>query len=153
MPIYTLCGRDTLTLDGRNITNFADGTVISLEHPNETTTVTSGKGGNTIYASNEAGQNANLTLRILKGSDDDGWLNGRQIAQHQSLSDFILITGTLVRRFGSGIVGGETGREVYTLEGGVFVTIPATSVDTTGTQDQGVSIYQIRFARAPRTEG
>ena len=83
MPTMILTGRDTLTINGRNIVDYADGTYINLSHPNQLMTVTTGKNGATIFAKNEQGVNAQLELRVLRGSSDDRWLSGKLISHDQ----------------------------------------------------------------------
>lgn len=153
MPAYTLCGDDTLVLNGRNITNFIDGGVLQLAYPNEIMNLATGKDGSTVFAKSEQGVNATLELRILRGTDDDIWLNGRLIAQNNDPINFILLNGSYVKRLGAGVEGGRIRRDVYTLAGGMFNKIPDTMFDTAGDTDQGVTVYNLTFASAIRAEG
>ena len=149
MSTFNLTSDDTLTLYGRVFYDFADDAVTSITFPNEYVTVKTGKNQNTLYSKNEAGNNANLVLRLVRGSVDDQFLQS-QIAKMQA--DFVsttLASGEFVKRLGDG--QGNIARDVYTLLGGVIVRRVDASENVSGDTEQAVAVYNITFAKAVRS--
>jgi hypothetical protein len=68
MATVALSGSDTIIINTRIMSDLADGDVAVLEFPNNMAEVKTGKNGNSIYALNESGKNAELTLRVIRGS-------------------------------------------------------------------------------------
>ena len=68
-------------------------------------------------------------------------------------ADFVaqeLATGEFVKRLGDG--AGEVKRDVYTLLGGTFSKIaPDAEEDVSGTTDQAVAVYTIKFIKTLRS--
>ena len=75
MTQFALTGNDNLILSDRVIKDFTDGSTIELTFSNDRVGISTGKNDTTVYADNRQGGNATLTLRILRGSADDIWLN------------------------------------------------------------------------------
>lgn len=148
MATFALTGNDTLTLNARVFKDFADGSTITISRPNEMTGQTTGKNGNTIFATNEQGRNAEVELRIIGGSDDDKYLNGLLIQQKRDLPTFALMTGTFTKRIGDG--QGNVNFVNYALKGGVFRQDIDTNENLQGETEQGISIYRLFFAEAER---
>lgn len=150
MSIFNVVSEGTLTLYGRIINDFADGKIASLIFPNDFANVVTGKNGNGIISKNANGGNSVLTLRLMKGSSDDNFLQAK-IASAQA--DFIrqeLATGEFVVGIGDG--SGEVKRDVYTLLGGTFSKIaPDAEEDVSGTTDQAVAVYTIKFIKTLRS--
>lgn len=147
-PIYTVTSDDTLTLFGRVFNNFADGDNSMIVFNNDRAKMKTGKNKNTIFAKDESGNNANLTLRLMKGSDDDQFL---QTFLSQSDADFVstqLASGQFVKRLGDG--QGNSLREVYTLQGGIFTRQVDGKENVNGDTNQGVAVYNMMFASAAR---
>ena len=77
MDAYT--AKDTIVCEDYSgdwiLSDFADGTVAELSAPNELSTMTTGYNGNSLGSHNEPGRQRELSLRLVKGSDDDKRLN------------------------------------------------------------------------------
>lgn len=149
MSLTTLTGRDTITLFGRVLNDFLDGDVAQLTYPNNIIEMKSGKNGNTVYSENATGRNADLTLRLARGGSDDRFLQGKMTQQLQDPTSFVLATGQIVKNMGDG--QGNRVLDVYTLIGGVFRKRVETTENTEGATEQGVAVYTMSFADAPRT--
>lgn len=149
MTTFTVTSDDTLTLWGRVFNDFADDDVSSVSFPNNAVTVKTGKNQNTIFAKDEKGNNANVVVRLMKGSSDDQFLQGKISAME---SDFVateLATGEFVKRLGDG--QGNVARDVYTLLGGVIVKRVDGKENASGDTNQGVAVYNMVFAKAVRS--
>lgn len=149
MSTFTLTGDDTLTLFGRPITDLVDGDTTSITFPNELVTSTTGKNQNTIYAKNASGLNAEMTLRVAKGSADDRFLLGLLNAQNQDIASSTLASGQFVKRIGDGL--GNVVSNIYNLQGGVFSKMIDAKENVQGDTEQAVSVYTMRFALATST--
>lgn len=145
---YALTGNDTFTLNSRVFKDFADGSTINITRPNEMIGQTTGKNGNTVFATNEQGRNAEVELRILAGSSDDIYLNGLLLQQKKDLPTFALMTGTFAKRVGDGTGGVKFLN--YSLLGGVFRQDIDTNENLQGETEQGISVYRLFFANAER---
>lgn len=148
MSTVALSGQDTIILNNRVLTDFAEGTVAELEFPNEIAAVKTGKNGNSIYALNEIGKNAGLKLRIIRGSADDKYLQNLITLQQLNFAGTILNTGEFVKQIGDG--AGKISNDTYLLSGGIFTkAIPAKS-NVEGDTEQSVSMYELKFSNSPR---
>lgn len=151
MSIFALTGNDTVILNERVIKDMADGSIVEIAYQNERVGITTGKNDNTIYAENRTGSNAVLTLRVIRGSADDRWLNGLSIQQNRDLPSFVLLRGAFTKRVGNGF--GEISYDNYVLIGGVFQNYPDTQENLQGETEQGSTVYTIIFSRAERALG
>ena len=151
MAVYALTGNDTLILQERVIRDMADGSIVEIAYNNDRVAVTTGKNDNTVYAEDRTGSNATLTLRVIRGSDDDRWLNGLSIQQNRDLPSFTLLRGAFTKRVGDGY--GEISYDNYVLLGGVFQKYPDTQENLQGETEQGSTVYQLIFSRAERSLG
>lgn len=150
MPTFSITSSDTLTLLGRVFNDLADGDSSAITFPNDLVSVKTGKNGNTIYSGNETGKNANMTLRVMRGSSDDRFLQGKLSEQQRGLSDFSLVTGEFVKRLGDG--DGGIIRDVYTMLGGIFLRKVEGKENVEGDTEQGVAVYNMLFADAKRSQ-
>lgn len=148
MSSNALSGNDTLTLDGRLMSDFADGDVIGLEFPNDSAALKTGKNGNTIYVENQTGKQAVLTIRMIPGSGDDKYLNNRRAQQFNDFSRFILMAGEFTKKIGDG-QGNQT-KISYQLSGGVFQKPTAAKNNVEGDTEASVGVYVMIFSAAPR---
>lgn len=148
MAVYSLTGNDTFILNNKVFSEFADGSTISITFPNERTGKTTGKNGNTVYATNKQGLNATVELRIIAGSKDDTWLNGLSLQQERDLPTFELMNGSFTKRVGDGF--GKVKFINYVLLGGVFDNNIETSENLQGETEQGIAVYRLFFAQAQR---
>jgi hypothetical protein len=151
MGSASLTGNDTIIIDTRIMRDFADGDTVTLEFPNNLSENRAGKNGNMIIAYNAAGKQVNATLRILRGSGDDKYLNARMQEYINDPAGFILLEAEFVKRTGDG--QGNIAAEVYKLEGGTIQKIPGTKENVAGDTEQAVSVYVITFANNQRSIG
>lgn len=148
MSTVTVTSNDTLVLNNRVFNDFAVDDVTAISFPNELVTMKTGKNGNTIYAQNQQGQNANAVIRLMRGSSDDQFMQG--IIQ-ASLADFpstVLMAGSFVKRLGDG--QGNVLSDVYSLSGGVVSKLVEGKENVAGDVAQAESVYNIKFASAIR---
>lgn len=151
MATYALTGNDTFVLNDRVFKDFADGSTITIDFPNERTGKTTGKNGNTIYSTNTQGRNATVELRIIVGSKDDIFLNGLSVQQERDLPTFTLLNGTFAKRIGDG--QGNVKFINYILSGGVIDNNVNTNENLQGETEQGLAVYKLFFAQAQRAVG
>lgn len=144
---YALTGKDTIIINDIPLTDFADGDIGNLEIPNNLFAMQTGKDGNTIFALDESGQNATLTVRVLMSSNDDKRLNGL-IPKSDSFAETILMTGAVVKQVGDG--QGNVSYNTYTLAGGMIQKKPDIKTNVNGDTTQAVVTYTIMFANGNR---
>lgn len=149
MPIYNITGDDTLTLFGRVITDIADGDASTIEFPNDLVNMKTGKNGNSIFAKNETGNNAEMTLRVMRGSADDAFLQTQFANMKKDFPSTVLATGQFSKRMGDG--QGNVRFDIYTLLGGVIYKGIEGKSNVEGDTDQSVAVYNLRFAAAERS--
>lgn len=145
---YALTGKDTIIINDIPLTDFADGDIGNLEIPNNIFAMQTGKDGNTIFALDESGQNATLTVRVLMSSNDDKRLNGL-IPKSDSFAETILMTGAVVKQVGDG--QGNVSYNTYTLAGGMIQKKPNIKSNVNGDTTQAVVEYSIMFANGNRS--
>jgi len=143
-----LTGNDTIIIDGLPLVDLANGDVGTLTFPNDITSATTGKNGNSIIALNETGKIAELSIRVLRGSSDDKTLNSKFKTMEADLPSFTLLTGSIVKRIGDGI--SNVVEDTYALSGGSFSKRVETTSNVEGDIEQGVSVYNIRFTNSSR---
>ena len=147
----SLTGNDTLKLRDRVFADFADADFAALTFPNDIAALKTGKDGNTIYALNETGRQAELVIRVLRGSSDDKILQNLLAAQRNDFPGFVTIEGELVKRVGDG--KGNIITDTYLLTGGVFTKNVEVKSNAEGDTEQSVAVYTIGFGNNTRTLG
>lgn len=147
--VFTITGDDTFTVFGRVLTDLADGAVSTVTFDNDFTNMKTGKNSNTVFSKNETGNNANVTLRVMRGSGDDRFLQSRLQELESDFPSFQLAVGEFVKRLGDGL--GNIRNDVYSLEGGIFLRKVSGLENTDGETEQGVTMYNMRFAYATRS--
>lgn len=148
MTTHALTGDDIVIINDIPVTDFADNTIGTLDIPNDLFAMSTGKNGNTIFALDEKGNNATLTLRILMSSGDDKRFNG-MIPESKSFASTILANGSVVKQVGDG--AGNISYNTYLLRGGMISKKPNMSIDVAGNTDQAVVEYVFQFANAERS--
>jgi len=143
-----LTGNDSIIIDGLPLVDLANGDVGTLTFPNDITSATTGKNGNSIIALNETGKIAELSIRVLRGSSDDKTLNSKFKTMEADLPSFTLLTGSIVKRIGDG--SSNVTEDTYALSGGSFSKRVETTSNVEGDIEQGVSVYNIRFTNSSR---
>jgi len=148
MGIYAITGDDTLTIFDRVFNDLANDDTSQIAFNEDLVTASTGKNKNTIFAKNEKGNNAVLTLRLIRGSSDDRFLDGKQAATDKDFVATALANGTFKKRIGDGNGGVLT--DNYTLQGGMISRRVDGKENVSGDVEQGVAIYTIIFADVKR---
>lgn len=144
----TLSGNDTITINNRVLNDLADGNCAELTFPNDIASVKTGKSGNSIYGLNTTGQQAELKLRVLRGSDDDKFLNNLLQQQNSNFAGFVLLIGQFIKKLGDG--AGNITSDTYITSGGVFTKNVEAKTNVEGETEQSIAIYTVRFSNSPR---
>lgn len=147
MSIFALTGDDSIIINDIPLNDFADGDIGSLSLPNNIFDMQTGKNGNTIFALDESGNNATLTVRVLMSSNDDKRLNG-MIPKSKGFAQSVLATGSVVKQVGDG--QGNVSYNTYLLAGGMVQKKPDIKSNVNGDAQQAVVEYIIVFAEANR---
>jgi hypothetical protein len=148
MSVAALSGNDTINLNNRVFVDLADGNCVELTFPNDIANVKTGKNGNSIYALNETGKQCEVKIRVLRGSDDDKFLNNLLAQQQANFAGTVLMIGQFIKKIGDG--QGNITSDTYIMSGGVFVKPIEAKTNTEGEVDQSIAMYTIRFSNAPR---
>ena len=148
MSVVSLSGNDIVKINERILADFASDDIAVLTFPNDLATLKTGKNGNTIYASNETGKQAELVLKVIRGSSDDKFLSNLLNSQKLNFSSFVLMTSELIKRIGDG--SGKIISDTYILSGGIFKKEVEAKSNVAGDVEQSVSTYNMVFALAPR---
>ena len=147
--IFTVTSNDTLTLGGHVFVDLAEGDITTITFPNALITRKTGKNGNTLFAQNASGLNADLTLRLMRGSADDAYMMGLINTAPTDFPSTVLLAGTFVKRLGDG--QGNVVSDTYTLAGGVISKIPEGKENVEGDVSQAVTVYNVIFASGVRS--
>lgn len=149
MATQSLTGADTISIDGIPLIDLGDGDVGALTYPNELVGVKTGKNGNSIYALNSTGQQADLVLRIVEGSPDDKTLNSRMVQMNNLWPAVSTLAGQIVKKIGDGL--GNVTNDIYDLSGGVFSKKVGATSNVEGDTEQAISVYTIKFTNSSRS--
>lgn len=137
---YRLTGDDTFIIWDRTITDLADGDVITVTADNNIASSVVGKGGNIIIAKDEQGKKCTVTLRVLKGSSDDQFIQAYYKTYEIDSALFVLGNGSFAKRLGDG-----TGNVVYDTRylKAIHFTKPPydATLNVNGATDQAVTVY------------
>lgn len=144
----TLTGDDTLKIKGRILADLTDGDYATVSFPNDIADIKTGKDGNSVYSLNETGRQAELSIRILRGSSDDKFLQNLLAAQRNDFSGFVLLDGEFIKRAGDG--EGNITNDIYMLKGGIFSKNVEAKSNSEGDTEQSVSVYSLKFANCQR---
>ncbi len=148
--IFTVTSNDTLTLNGHVFNDLADGDTVTITFPNQTVTRKTGKNGNTLYAQNAPGLNCDLSLRVMRGSADDIYMQGLINTSPADFPSTQLLSGTFVKRLGDG--QGNVVSDTYVMAGGVISKLVDGKENVDGDTTQAVAIYNVIFASGQRSE-
>ena len=149
----SLTGKDTIAIGSRGLAprifaDLADGDTAVLDFPNNLVEAKTGKNGNTIYAFNSTGKVATASVKVIRGSADDKYLNAEMNRYLNDPPSYTLLDGEFVKRVGDG-VGGITS-DIYSLDGGIVQKIPVVKENVEGDTEQAVTIWQVIFANSDR---
>lgn len=145
MQAYT--GADILEFDGELLTNVADGDTVVITYPNELTGMKTGKNGNSVASHNEMGREADVVIRLIKGSPDDKRLNSIVTAWKNRLDSFSPVSATFTKVI---TVDGGVANEVTTLTFGFPMKPVETKENVEGDTEQAISVYNFRFGDSDR---
>lgn len=148
MASVSLTGNDTAVISGIPMVDVADGDWLTLTYPNTLAEVKTGKNGNSIYALNATGLQAEVTIRLLRGSVNDTQLDSLLQLQNQDFSSFILLEGQFVKRVGDG--QGNITSDTYNVAGGIFHYNVDAKSNAEADTEQSISVYRLKFANAAR---
>lgn len=140
----SLTGADSFSLNGRIFNDFADGDCVMVDFPNDLAVVKASKNGNAIYAKDEKGRQADITLRLLIGSSDDKFLTSLLQLMQNDFSAFPLMTSMFSKRVGDG--SGVVSSKVFQAAGGIFKKNPGSKTSSEGDTAQSVQEWIISFA-------
>ena len=143
-----ITGSDTLIIQGINITDFATGDVGKITFPNDLIKVIVGKNLNAIFATDYSGQLAEVEVGLLRGSANDRALNALLLVQNLAGARKVLLQGVYIKVIGHG--NGRVTNDTYALSFGVFTKIPEAVTNTTGTEEQAITKYHLKFSNAAR---
>lgn len=149
MATVSLTGSDSIVINNTPITDLADGNVVELTFPNDVATVKTGKDGNSIYALNEQGRQADCKIRVLRGSASDKFLLGLFNLQKNNFAGFPLMFADFVKKIGDG--SGNITSDTYICTGGIFTKPQEAKSNVDGDTDQSTATYIMKFSNAPRT--
>ena len=149
MATAALTGNDTTIINDRVLADQGNGDVTTITYPNELTTVTTGKNGNSLYAFNETGNQVDVEIRLLKGSSDDKFMNSLYQNYRQDPPSFTLLTGEFTKRVGDG--QGNVDNVTYSMAGGAFSQGVDSKDNTEGDTEQAVAVYRLRYANNQRS--
>lgn len=148
MSTTALSGNDTVVINNRAFADFADGNIVELTFPSDIAQVKTGKNGNSIYGLNTTGLQAEVKVRIIRGSPDDIFLNNLLVQQNNNFAGFPLMIGEFIKKIGDG--AGNITSDTYILSGGVFNKQVEATSNVEGDAAQSVAVYMMKFANAPR---
>jgi len=148
MALAALSGNDTVIVNNRVFSDFADGNIVELTFPSDIAQVKTGKNGNSIYGLNTTGQQCEVKVRLIRGSSDDQFLNNLLVNQQQNFAGFSLMIGEFIKKIGDG--AGNITSDTYILSGGIFQKQVEATSNVEGDSAQSVSVYMMKFSNSPR---
>lgn len=151
MTIYNITGDDTFTLYNRVFNDFADDDVSKIAFGQDRAKMKTGKNANTIFAKDATGLNADLTLRLMRGSSDDNFLQGKITDSENDFVNTEIAFGSFVKQLGDG--QGGVKNDSYLLNGGMIMRTPDAGENVSGDTNQAVSVYVMKFANCKRKNG
>lgn len=148
MSVAVLSGQDTITINNRVLADLADGNCVELTFPTDIANVKTGKNGNSIYGLNETGKQAEVKIRVVRGTSDDQFLNNLLAQQQANFAGTILVNGQFIKKLGNGV--GIITSDTYVMSGGIFNKQVEAVMNTDGETSQSVSVYNMKFSNSPR---
>lgn len=146
--ITSLFGSDTIKIGTRLLADFGHGEVAKITYPTELASVKTGKNGNAIYVQNASGFQAQLELKVIRGSADDAFLQSLLTTYRSNPTTFVLQNAELVKKIGDG--AGAAKGDTYILTGGIPTKQVEVVSNVEGDVEQGLSVYTWVFATSDR---
>ncbi len=151
MPVVAVTSKDAISINGRNLNDFADGDVAVITYPNDLGVIKTGKNGNSIISYNYQGKNCEMVLRLVRGTGDDKFMNGLLSSWNNNPAGFVLMISQFVKNVGDG--AGNITQDISLCQGGVFKKQVEVKENAEGETDQAVSIYTLIFSNVDRSIG
>ncbi len=151
MAAVALSGSDTISVNNHVFSDLADGNCVELTYPNDIANVKTGKNGNSLYGLNESGRQAEVKMRLLRGSNDDKFMNNLLVQQQNNFAGTVLLIGTFTKKIGDG--AGNITSDIYVVSGGVFTKQVEGKMNVEGDTEQSISVYTMKFSNSPRALG
>lgn len=130
----------TVTINGRVFTDLAQGDAVKIEFPNEKSSKTKGINKSSVIKKRMDGDEANVTIMVLKASTDDVYLNSIL-----NQDDLVVLNGSVKTNFTR---DGVDGVDSYSLQNGTVVSHPS---DTKNNVDGDEIVeYILNFVAAIR---
>jgi hypothetical protein len=148
MSTKTLMGTDSITIGGRIFNDFGHGEVAKITYPTELATVKTGKNGNTIYVQNASGFQAVMTLKLIRGSADDKFMQTQLTTSRSNPTAYTLLNAELAKKIGDG--AGQVSADTYILTGGYPTKQVEVASNVEGDVEQALAEYTITFAASDR---
>jgi hypothetical protein len=148
MATVAMSGSDTVMINNRIFADLADGNCVELTYPNDVASVKTGKNGNSIYGLNETGKQAEVKIRLIRGSSDDKFMNSLFAQQQGNFAGFPLMLGQFIKKIGDG--AGNVSSDTYIMGGGIFTKAMEAKMNVEGESEQSVVVYTMKFSNAPR---
>lgn len=148
MSTVAMSGNDTITINNRVLADLADANCVELTFPNDIANVKTGKNGNSIYGLNETGKQAEVKIRVIRGSSDDKFLLSLMAQQQSNFAGFPLMIGNFIKKIGDG--QGNITSDQYIMSGGIFSKAIEGKSNVEGESEQSVAMYTLKFSNAPR---
>ncbi len=145
-----LTGKDIISIGiYPHIGGLADGDSAVLSFDNSLMEGKLGKNGNGMIVPNSMGSSATLTLRLLKGSNGDKYLNGEMNKYKLQTASYVLLSGRITHIVGDGEA--NLSSEVYTLSGGCVQKQPGLTSSQEGNTEVAVVEWTLFFLRVERS--
>lgn len=144
----SMSGNDTIKVNNRSLIDLADGDVGELTYPNELVTVKTGKNGNSLFAFNFSGRQADVKFRVIRGAADDKFLQSLLTQMELNFAGFVLLNGLFVKVAGDG--SGNITNDTHVLQNGVFVKRTEAKSNAEGDTNQSLVEYHLKFSNAAR---
>jgi hypothetical protein len=139
----SITGNDILVINGRVFADLADGDTSIIDFPNDVSAGKTGKNGNVLVAFNSTGKNVQLTLRLVRGSGDDKFLNSELRKYLNDSASYVPMAGSFTKRVGNGL--GAVSADLYTFKVGIPKKIPGSKENVEGDTEQSVVSWEIMF--------
>ena len=139
MPVINLpADATTLVINGRAITDLAEGDIVTIEPVNDATGRINGIGGSVNINERSDRDVHNVTVRVLKYSESDAFLNN---LRRQSPPP--VLNGSAKTSFSR---DGSEAEESWLLEGGSITTQPTDTKNSTDGNAMMEYVMQFRIA-------
>lgn len=148
METFSLLGNDTVKIGDRILSDFASGEIAKVSYATELATVKTGKNGNTIYVQNSSGFQANLEIKVIRGSADDKVMQSYLTSYRSNPTGYVLQNAEVSKRIGDGL--GNVKADTYLFTGGIPTKQVEMVVNVEGDVEQAISAYTWVFAVSDR---